>query len=507
MANAVILQTFEWEMGAEGNFYKNLARMAPSLARRGFDAVWLPPASKATTVNDVGYGIYDLYDLGEFDQKGQVRTKYGTKDELLDAIKALQEQGIKVYMDVVLNHKAGADYIETFRAQPVQVDNRNQAAGEERDIDGWTGFNFPGRQDKYSDFHWNFNHFTGVDFDQKTGEKGIFRILGDNKNWAEGVSHEYGNFDYLMFADIDHRHPDVQKDLYHWADWLVDQTSCDGFRFDALKHIDSDFVKDYTQYLTDKYGDKLYLFGEFWSPGLDKMAGFLDATAFNLDLFDVDLHFRFYQAGMDPNFDLRQVFDQSLVQSFPMNAVTFVDNHDTQPGQSLESFVDRSFKERAYALILLRKDGYPCVFAGDYFGIHGGPAPQEGMADELERLLELRANYAYGEERDFFVDPHFIAWARLGDEEFPSLLATVISTAGDGAVEVDFGPDHAGKIFRDYTGHREEIITLDENGKASFPVSGQSLSCWVSPDARDGETLDKDYDQFLENLGRPKLEI
>ena len=34
----------------------------------------------------MGYGVYDLYDLGEFDQKGTIPTKYGTKQEYLDAV-------------------------------------------------------------------------------------------------------------------------------------------------------------------------------------------------------------------------------------------------------------------------------------------------------------------------------------------------------------------------------------------------------------------------------------
>ena len=50
-------------------------------------------------------------------------------------------------------------------------------------------------------------------------------------------------------------------------------------------------------------------------------------------------------------------------------AVTFVDNHDSEPGQALESFIEDWFKPLAYALILLRKEGLPCVFYGDYYGI------------------------------------------------------------------------------------------------------------------------------------------
>jgi len=45
--------------------------------------------------------------------------------------------------------------------------------------------------------------------DDNTQQKAIFRLLGDNKYWARSVSREYGNYDYLMFADIDHAHPQV----------------------------------------------------------------------------------------------------------------------------------------------------------------------------------------------------------------------------------------------------------------------------------------------------------
>ena len=58
------------------------------MAAAGVTALWLPPAAKAQDgPNDVGYGVYDL---GEFDQKGPVRTKYGTKAEYLAAIAALR---------------------------------------------------------------------------------------------------------------------------------------------------------------------------------------------------------------------------------------------------------------------------------------------------------------------------------------------------------------------------------------------------------------------------------
>lgn len=48
---------------------------------------------------------YDIWDLGEFDQKGEVRTNWGTKDELVHAIKVAADRGIISYIDAVMNHK------------------------------------------------------------------------------------------------------------------------------------------------------------------------------------------------------------------------------------------------------------------------------------------------------------------------------------------------------------------------------------------------------------------
>ena len=52
----------------------------------------------------------------------------------------------------------------------------------------------------------------------------------------------------------------------------------------------------------------------------------------------------------------------------PEHAVTIVDNHDTQLGQALEAAVEPWFKPLAYALILLREQGVPCIFYPYLYG-------------------------------------------------------------------------------------------------------------------------------------------
>lgn len=47
----------------------------------------------------VGYDVYDLYDFREFDQKGNVRTKCRTKEELINITEAVHDAGLKVHAD------------------------------------------------------------------------------------------------------------------------------------------------------------------------------------------------------------------------------------------------------------------------------------------------------------------------------------------------------------------------------------------------------------------------
>ncbi len=94
MTNGVMMQFFHWYNKPDGTLWNELETKAPELAKAGITAVWIPPCYKGSAGGyDVGYGTYDLFDLGEFDQKGTVRTKYGTKKELLSALKSARSNG------------------------------------------------------------------------------------------------------------------------------------------------------------------------------------------------------------------------------------------------------------------------------------------------------------------------------------------------------------------------------------------------------------------------------
>ena len=115
------MQYFEWYLPSDCMHWKNLWQPGRKLKIGRNNCIMASAGDKRSIWWDgAGYAVYDLYDLGEFDQKGSVPTKYGTKDEYLAAVKACQKAGIEVYADIVLNHKIGADASEMVVAREMQ---------------------------------------------------------------------------------------------------------------------------------------------------------------------------------------------------------------------------------------------------------------------------------------------------------------------------------------------------------------------------------------------------
>lgn len=481
--NGLMLQAFSWYLPADGQHWRRLAKLAPRIAELGFTSVWMPPAYKGQAgIEDVGYGVYDLWDLGEFDQRGSVCTKYGTRSEYLAAVKAIQAKGVNVLADIVLNHRMGADGCERVMAQEVDANDRTQTIGDPHEIEAYTKFEFPGRAGHIDKFTWDATDFHGVDYDQLEDRTGVFRFAG--KEWSEDVSHELGNYDYLMGADVDVDSPKVRRQLAKWGKWYLELTGVDGVRLDAVKHMSRQFYLDWLGEMREKSGKELFAVGEYWSKDTAELTAYLGKEK-AMSLFDVPLHFNFYRASIaGDQIDLTHILDGSLVNEDPVHAVTFVDNHDTQPDQALESTVEPWFKPLAYAIILLREEGYPCVFFGDLFGL---PNDQIPSVPELSLLMEVRRRFAYGEQRDYFDEPDLIGWTRESNSRHGvSGTAVILSTRGENATKhMCVGEPHAGETWRCVLGADGGTTVIGEDGFADFSTGGANLSVYLPEAAAD----------------------
>lgn len=481
--NGTMMQYFHWYIPADGTLWEEVKNKAADLAQAGFTALWLPPAYKGQGGGyDVGYGVYDLFDLGEFDQKNTIRTKYGTREQLVAAVKAVQNAGMQAYADVVLNHKDGGDNPETVKALPFSTDNRNYPSGDWQQIEIYTNFTFPGRSGKHSSMEWHWWHFDAVNHRKdRLGDNSTVYLL-EGKNFDNFVDLEKGNYSFLMACDLDMEQEQVQGELKYWGEWFLDTTGVNGFRLDAIKHIPTWFYKDWLNHLRHHAQQNLFTVGEYWSDNIAALHWYISATEGKMSLFDVPLHYNFHRASkLGGYYDMRNILNGTLMQQQPALAVTFVENHDSQPLQSLESVVESWFKPLAYAIILLRREGYPCVFYADYYGAHYKDKGHEIWLDShrwlIDKFLHARQNYAYGNQYDYFDDQNIIGWTRLGNPDHPKAMAVLMSDGPGGSKWMEVGKRNA--IFHDLTEHIKEPVHTNGDGWGEFRCNGGSVSVWL----------------------------
>lgn len=276
-----------------------------------------------------------------------------------------------------------------------------------------------------------------------------------------------------MFSDIDHHHPDVlpstlqltfqvQNEIKRWALWVVNTLGFDGIRFDAVKHFSETFLVELVDYLAANCNKDLFFvgssllatfltLGEYWKDDVPAMTAYLSRIDRKFSLMDVELVDRLSTASRTVQADLRDIFSGTLVETNPVDAVTFVENHDTQNGQALGPPVLDWFKPLAYALVLLRREGYPAVFYGDLYGISGPNDYRTGpqCGGQLPDFILARKLYAYGEEIPYFDFPTCVGFVRQGTWDHKDGCAVVMSNAADGWKNMYVGTLHRGEVWTD----------------------------------------------------------
>ena len=148
------------------------------------------------------------------------------------------------------------------------------------------------------------------------------------------------------------------------------------------------------------------------------------------------------------------------------------------------------FRPIAYALILLRQEGIPCVFYPAIFGAKYKEKNDQGSEVEVElwpvdlvkQMLKVRQHHAYGFQRDYFDDPHCIGWTRQGDRAAGTMgCAVLISNRGDAEKRMSMGKHNAGRLMAEISG-RLNPVQLDDEGQGTFQVKDGTVSVWIEKD-------------------------
>jgi alpha-amylase len=61
-----------------------------------------------------------------------------------------------------------------------------------------------------------------------------------------------------MGADVEFRNPYVVEELKRWIKWYIDTTKVDGLRMDALKHISTEFLKEWIDYIKSEINEDFF---------------------------------------------------------------------------------------------------------------------------------------------------------------------------------------------------------------------------------------------------------
>jgi alpha-amylase len=276
----------------------------------------------------------------------------------------------------------------------------------------------------------------------------------------------------------------AQQDLIRWGKSHL-ETKISGFRL-SLGEAPLRFWIEWLNAIQQQTSDPLFAMGEDWTD-IETLHCYINATFGNLSILDVPLHYNFHRASRAGGYyDMSKILDGTLTQQQPALAVSFVENHLSQPLGLLESVVEPWFKPLAYAIILLRREGYPCIFYPDYYGGHYFALGKDGKEHEiwlnshrwlLDKFLHARQTFAYGSQYDYFDHPSVIGWTRLGNAEHPKAMAVMMSDGWGGSKWMEVGkPDAA---FYDLTEHIQVPVYSNENGWGEFHCKGGSVSVWI----------------------------
>jgi glycosidase len=377
----------------------------------GATAIWLTPVFKNKPVQgasgheSAGYHGYWITDFTAIDPH------LGTSKDMKELVSVAHARGMKVYLDIIVNHTADviayrecthADCPYRSRADYPYV-RRGGIAGATIN-DGFLG------DDPQHQTAENFSHLTRPDYAYtpwvpKGEEKlKVPEWLNDpiyyhnrGNSTFKGESSTMG--DFVGLDDLMTENPRVVQgfiDIY--CAW-IDNYGVDGFRIDTAKHVNPEFWQAFVPAIRARAKAQgipnFHLFGEVSTEALDPA---LTALHTRVDKLPAVLDFGFANAvrdtvlGLKGTDQLAQLFaDDALYEGGEAAALqlpTFISNHDqgrfgyflqsALPGIGGSEALKRAMLAHAM-LFTLR--GVPVVYYGDEQGFAGAGGDNDARQD------------------------------------------------------------------------------------------------------------------------------
>ncbi|MCR1926615.1 alpha-glucosidase [Enterococcus gallinarum] len=366
---------------------KGIIQHLDYLENLGIDAIWLSPVYQSPN-DDNGYDISDYEAIME---------EFGTMEDMERLISEGKKRGIKIIMDLVVNHTS--DEHAWF------VEARKSKENDYRDYYVWRdaveGDVPNGLRSTFSGTAWEFDETTGQYFLH------LFSKRQPDLNWEnENVRHEV----YAM--------------MNFWIDKGVG-----GFRMDVIDLIGKVPDKEITgngpnlhRYLqemnTATFGDKdLMTVGETWgaTPEIAKLYS-------NPERKELSMIFQFEHVGLDQEqgegkdkWDLRPLSIPELKQVLSKWQVAlgdegwnslFWNNHDLPRIVSRwgndTTYHDQSAK--LFAILLYMMKGTPYIYQGEEIGMTNYPISDISEAQDIETINMYKERLALGFTKEALIE-------------------------------------------------------------------------------------------------------
>lgn len=343
----IFVRSFYDGNGDDIGDFAGLKKKLPYLKELGIDALWLMPINDSPSYH--GYDVVDYYDTDP---------EYGSKEEFREFLKAAHENGIKVIMDLVVNHSSS----EHPWFQKAAYEENSKFRG-------------------YYVWRDRFDHIY---------EKG---------EWGQKLWHTKFGTDYFHavfwsgMPDLNYRNEVVREKMKDIAQYWLDPNGdgdfsdgVDGYRLDAALHIDED--PDVTHNWWQEFNTAVkevnpnaFLVGENWTE-TEKMARFyedLDAS-FNFSLADKMIKMA-NGTPVDILKDVKEIHQQYAQYSDEYIDATFLRNHD-QNRVGYEVGRNRS-KMKLSGSLLLTLPGTPFIYYGEELG-QIGAKPDDNIREPFD---------------------------------------------------------------------------------------------------------------------------
>ncbi|MCJ8011980.1 alpha-amylase family glycosyl hydrolase [Paenibacillus sp. KQZ6P-2] len=307
----------------------------------GVGGIWLMPVNPSPSYH--GYDITDYRNINP---------EYGTLDDMKKLVEEAHKRGIKVIMDLVVNH--------TSVKHPWFIEASQNKNSEYRDWYVWAE-------------------------DQGKSPTGTSAAGSGNPWFERGGTHYLGTF-WEGMPDLNYDNPEVRKEIEDVGQfWL--KLEVDGFRVDGAKHIYENLQSDRGTATTAKnaawwqefrsimntVNKDAYMVGEVWEKSAAAIAPYVDGafdSAFDFNLADNIISAVKQEKDNNLGFTLERTnqFYMDKSRGKFVDAI-FLTNHDQD--RVMSQLGNDTNHAKMAAALLLTLPGNPFIYYGEEIGMQG----------------------------------------------------------------------------------------------------------------------------------------